>query len=189
MWYNITMPYKDKEIARIKSREYEKKDRISNPDKYRIRARKKYLKHREKRLAYAKAYREKYPERIKEANRKSKSINRDYYLERRKELRKQKPKEFFLKENLKAKLRRIKNRRDVINHYGGKCSCCGENEFAFLTVEHVNGGGTKHRKIVGAAGMIGYIKRNNYPSEFDILCYNCNCSKSITKICPHKILN
>lgn len=84
------------------------------------------------------------------------------------------------------------NKRIVFEHYGGtppKCSCCNESIFDFLTLDHKNGGGTKHRKEIGASNMLRYIIKNNFPEEFEILCYNCNCSKAFnhSKICPHKI--
>jgi len=37
-------------------------------------------------------------------------------------------------------------RREVIEHYGGKCECCGEEHMEFLSIDHVKGGGTKERR-------------------------------------------
>src|SRR5258708_6887508 len=58
----------------------------------------------------------------------------------------------------------------VIGHYTqGKnaCMCCGESHLEFLSVDHINGGGAKHRKEVGGS-IIRYLKRNNFPEGFRI---------------------
>ena len=42
---------------------------------------------------------------------------------------------------------------EVFNAYGGYvCVCCGETRRIFLTLDHINGGGTNHRKKVGGGG-------------------------------------
>src|SRR5665213_1527449 len=41
---------------------------------------------------------------------------------------------------------RINLRADGIAAYGGECQCCHISEPEFLTLDHANGGGTKHRK-------------------------------------------
>ena len=80
-------------------------------------------------------------------------------------------------------------RKEVIEHYGGKCVCCGESHLEFLCLDHINGNGNKHRKEIGAgANVIFWIRKNNYPiGLFQILCANCNLGKHINGICPHKI--
>jgi len=81
-----------------------------------------------------------------------------------------------------------KRRKMVYDHYGSICACCGESQFEFLSIDHSNGGGTKHRlqdKIRGAA-MIDWIIRNNYPEDFQVLCHNCNQAKGFYGKCPHQ---
>ena len=34
---------------------------------------------------------------------------------------------------------RTKNKERIIEAYGGKCECCGESIFEFLTIDHRNG--------------------------------------------------
>lgn len=87
----------------------------------------------------------------------------------------------------------IKERDCIMNEwyeaYGGRCACCGETNIKFLTVEHKNGDGQKHRKEVGTGiAMLKDLKKNNWPKDtIEMLCYNCNCGKSRNKgVCPHK---
>lgn len=80
-------------------------------------------------------------------------------------------------------------REKIIKHYGGKCTCphCPETNVAFLTIEHMNGGGTKHRKDRGELGVYKDIIDRGFPDDITILCYNCNCGKAHQKdnVCPH----
>lgn len=78
-------------------------------------------------------------------------------------------------------------REVVIRHYGGKCSCCGEDNPGFLTIDHKNGCGTKKRKLHGVGlRFYRWIIKNGYPDDLQILCYNCNCGRELNGgICPH----
>ncbi len=80
---------------------------------------------------------------------------------------------------------------EVIKHYGNICSCCGEDCIAFLQIDHINGGGNKHRLAVVGSKQGGYsfylwLRRNNFPKGFQVLCANCNMAKSYWGECPHK---
>ena len=85
-----------------------------------------------------------------------------------------------------------RKRITVLEFYGGKppkCKCCGEKEISFLSIDHVNGGGNKHRKESGVGCVIyPWLIRNNFPKGFQILCYNCNMSKGFYGKCPHDVL-
>lgn len=77
-------------------------------------------------------------------------------------------------------------RREVLTHYGGKCACCGETELMFLCIDHVNGGGRKHRDEVGGGNKVyRWLKANAYPEGFQVLCLNCNFTKDLVGGCPH----
>ena len=82
-------------------------------------------------------------------------------------------------------------RKEVLNHYSnGKmiCECCYEDNVEFLTIDHINGCGKELREKQGeGARLYHWIKRNNFPDGFRILCYNCNCSAKKLGICPHKL--
>jgi len=86
-----------------------------------------------------------------------------------------------------------KLKRVVLNYYGNKCICCGEQIIQFLTIDHINGNGCRHRKKLGVSSGSDFYKwliDNNFPGGFQILCFNCNCGKSVNGgICPHKERN
>lgn len=85
---------------------------------------------------------------------------------------------------------RQKVRRDCIIAYGGnppRCKCCGEKEYRFLQLDHLNGGGTKERTKYGAGtGLFITLRKRKYPKGYQILCANCNHAKQYG-ICPHKL--
>jgi len=76
---------------------------------------------------------------------------------------------------------------EMIAAYGGKCSCCGECEPRFLTLEHVNGDGASHRDAVGNGEAVWRdLKKRGWPSDgFMVFCWNCNAATSGGKKCPH----
>lgn len=81
----------------------------------------------------------------------------------------------------------VKLKHTVISHYGAKCACCGEEMIDFLCIDHIDGGGRQHRKITGVGThFYQWLKRNNYPIGFQVLCYNCNHAKELVLGCPHK---
>lgn len=85
---------------------------------------------------------------------------------------------------------RWEQKLEFIAAYGGKCSCCGEREPAFLTVDHINGNGAEHRRTLGhmATGVKFYsvLKRQGWPREaYRLLCFNCNSAIGIYGRCPH----
>ncbi len=69
-----------------------------------------------------------------------------------------------------------------------KCECCNETLIEFLCLDHKNGGGNKHRKTLGdpsGTGIYQWVKKNNYPDGFRVLCYNCNNAHGHYGYCPH----
>lgn len=79
-------------------------------------------------------------------------------------------------------------RLEAIDHYGNKCACCGENEEAFLALDHINGGGNKHRRE-NKIGLLSYwVRKEGYPDGFQVLCHNCNQAKTQRGVCPHATL-
>lgn len=80
---------------------------------------------------------------------------------------------------------------EVFTHYGNICKCCGfTGNPKFLTIDHINNDGAKHRKEIGhsTTALLRWLKKNNYPTDnFQLLCWNCNMGKARNGgICPHK---
>jgi len=92
-----------------------------------------------------------------------------------------KNKEKFLASQKKTRFNR---RKRVLDHYGGKCACCENTQYEFLSIDHIGGGGTKHRKTVGA-NIDRWLIKNNFPEGFRVLCHNCNFSLGLYGYCPH----
>ncbi len=91
---------------------------------------------------------------------------------------------------------RARNQRiklQLVAGYGGKCTCCGESEPQFLTLEHLNKDGQQHREAVNGnknrGGMKIYLDviKRGFPSDYTILCMNCNFAEKDSRSCPHKM--
>lgn len=84
--------------------------------------------------------------------------------------------------------KRLQDKERVIQHYGGKCQCqgCEENRLPFLTIDHIDGNGSKHRKLNRQANsnIWEVIIKENFPETYQILCWNCNCAKGQSQSCP-----
>jgi hypothetical protein len=84
-------------------------------------------------------------------------------------------------------------KREVLKIYGGVCRCCGEDRVEFLTIHHVDNNGAEHRLKVwgdvrrgGGTTFYYWLRRNGYPSGFEVLCFNCNCALGFYGYCPHQ---
>jgi len=79
-------------------------------------------------------------------------------------------------------------RLKVLNHYSQgnvECKCCGEKQYEFLSLDHIDGGGNKHRKELGSKYIYSYLIQDNFPIGYQVLCHNCNMAKSYYGKCPH----
>lgn len=73
--------------------------------------------------------------------------------------------------------------------YGSICACCGETDHIFLSIDHINDDGAEHRKQTGQGidGLYRWLKDNQYPEGFRVLCHNCNHGRYLNGgICPHE---
>lgn len=123
-------------------------------------------------IAKAKAWRESHPAQYREYFRKYRRINQEQ-----------------TNTNVRNYHKRI--REQAIKAYDGKCACCGESDMRFLTIDHINGGGNKHRRLLrnghhGGQTIYRFLINGGFPTGFQVLCYNCNCGKQYNSgICPH----
>lgn len=81
-----------------------------------------------------------------------------------------------------------KRKAIVYNAYGGfNCSCCGETEEAFLSIDHINNDGAEQRRNgQRGASIYPWLIKHGFPSGYQILCHNCQWGKRTYGICPHQ---
>ena len=89
---------------------------------------------------------------------------------------------------------RIKLKNLVFRAYGGYiCNCCKVIDPDVLCIDHINGGGEKHRREMKNSSSIRtykWLRDNNYPDGFQVLCHNCNSGRELNgRICPHKSIS
>ncbi len=61
-----------------------------------------------------------------------------------------------------------------------KCVSCGVTDIDILCIDHINGGGNSQRRTLGISGSTAFyrwLRENNYPDGYQILCMNCNMKK------------
>lgn len=61
----------------------------------------------------------------------------------------------------------------------------------FLSLDHINGGGTKERNMTKIMGGRLYKKLQHEPvnPDLQVLCYNCNFAKGNRESCPHMYMD
>ena len=90
--------------------------------------------------------------------------------------------------NEKTRIWRTLLQMEVFEHYGSKCACCGEESLEFLELDHINGNGNAHRRSLGMTTsnqLHAWLRHNNYPEGFRLLCSNCNHAIGVYGYCPH----
>lgn len=93
---------------------------------------------------------------------------------------------------------RARIKLQALREYSGgdpKCSCCGESNIGFLSLDHVNNDGAAHRRALGLntsvkrGGLFYFsLKKLGWPKTppLQVLCYNCNFGRHYNGgICPH----
>lgn len=74
-----------------------------------------------------------------------------------------------------------KVRFEVLSHYSPDLCCvkCGFNgHISALSIDHINGDGADHRRQLGGSNMYRWIKNNDFPNTFQVLCMNCQFIKA-----------
>ena len=66
----------------------------------------------------------------------------------------------------------------IYSNYKMCCEFCGEDDIDVLTIDHINGGGHKHRRQINQ-DFYGWLVRNKFPSGYRVLCFNCNWKKRL----------
>ena len=165
--------YREKNPKRTKLAQ--KKSQAKHPEKYRASRRNWLRKNPDKTQRYHQTYRSKPGIREKELA-KSKKYNQEHQEERRQYAQKPEVKRYRIKYHrdnridcLKIYSKKISNSSEPI------CSSCGLKDVRFLQIDHINGVTVDDGR--GASNLVGYLRRNNYPGGYQVLCGNCNWLK------------
>ena len=77
-----------------------------------------------------------------------------------------------------------------------KCVCCGVKGSEFLAIDHIKGrremDSEPELKNIGYSSKLNskkfyvWLRNNNFPKGFQILCHNCNFAKGKLGKCPHQ---
>lgn len=92
------------------------------------------------------------------------------------------------RENNRAKIaiehrhRRVKLKREVLEHYGQTCVACGFSDLRALHIDHIANDGNKERARLGSPKFSGekfyrWLKKQGWPTGYQTLCANCNIIK------------
>ena len=73
----------------------------------------------------------------------------------------------------------------TIAFLGGRCECCGETQIEFLEIDHVDGGGSIHRRGVTPYKYWADIRAGLHRCR--VLCANCHAAVSNYGHCPHAV--
>jgi hypothetical protein len=152
------------------------------------------------RSEYAHRYYLANSERVKAKSRRHYEANRKAVNERARKWRASHPEiirakaaEYYRKNRAasiaRRRVARAELRREVIAAYGGTCACCDVAVSEFLQLDHVNGDGNKHRRLIGKNGtaILHWLKAKAFPKDgFRLLCANCNYSLGHYGYCPHQ---
>ena len=187
----------------VKRRDQSKEYYQKNKEKLKNDSTTRYFKNHEKNLEYRRNYyydnREEQLQKRKEYTQKHKieqnKKHREYYQTHKESIKiknkryREKNRERVNKQKSgRSKILQQERKRKIIEYYSkGKncCNCCGESIMDFLALDHIEGGGGKHRNEV-KSNFYQWIIKNDFPVGFQILCHNCNMGKRDKGICPHK---
>jgi hypothetical protein len=157
-----------------------KKFKEKHPDYWHEKNAEFYRNNREQQKKRRKDY---YAENSEE----QRKYGREYYAENREEILMKQKKSSKRKAYHQRYYRELKQR--VITAYGGKCECCSDTHFEFLTIDHTNGGGRQDRTKHRGAGFYADLEKRGFPKDgYRLLCMNCNFALGIYGHCPHQTL-
>ncbi len=107
-------------------------------------------------------------------------INRDYANERNREYYQIHREQILVRMRVTQRKRSQKLKTQVLVYYGADnllaCVKCGFSNIDALTIDHINGNGSKHRRdLCNHSGVSFYywLVKNNYPEGYQTLCMNC----------------
>ena len=133
-----------------------------------------------------------------EKTRERRAKNPEKYNAQMQKWRKNNPKRWSEINSKSGLKNRTKIKKIVFSHYAKplQCVCCGVKGIEFLTIDHIipkreMGKDSKLIDLGFTSKLRGeklnrWLKNNNYPTGFQILCWNCNFAKGLFGKCPHE---
>lgn len=167
---------------------YDKK-RFDSDKEFREKRRKASREWHRRNPQWDREWKKNHPDKVKEYQTKTYKKNHEeilkrkaiYRLKNKEKIRQQRKKWKKTPYNPEKKKQYYNEKRMiVINHYGGKCSCCGISEPEFL---NITGGKDKEKR--GSHQTLQIIKKG-FPEKYKILCANCTMAIKIYGVCPHE---
>lgn len=135
-----------------------------------------YQKNREKRSEYHKQWRLKHKEQRKAYAKRWRQEHREQWLANKRQ--------WWQNHREQARItnRAWRNRLklEVLAHYGGGKVACVRCEFTdarALSIDHIDGKGQLHRKVVPAKDLYWWLRKNGCPKGYQTLCMNCQFIK------------
>lgn len=114
----------------------------------------------------------------------------DYYQRNKEKVKKQRDSKRQEINDLQTKNRRALRLEVIFKYSNGemKCNHCDINDERTLVIDHINNDGAKERRKLlkgkskntrnlGSYGFYYYLRRNNFPNGYQVLCANCNLIK------------
>lgn len=140
-----------------------------------------------------KSYQQSHPEKEREKGRRYRQKHAEELRQRAQRPEQKAVRQVWVDNNREHVYRRQRDRRSVLraemlHAYGWQCSCCGETEERFLTLEHTRRDGAVHKRAVGSGCSIWRdLRRRGWPQDgsYTLLCWNCNCATANGDPCPH----
>jgi len=149
-------------------------------------AQEKWLKKTNYRELYYQKNKEKIKERAKKWQKENKERVNELARKNRKKGQSISNKNWHKNNPGYNKKNRDKVKLEVLTHYSKevpKCNICGFADIDCLAIDHINNDGAQHRKINRTGYKIYcWLKKTNYPKDFQVLCCNCNWKKHKTII-------
>lgn len=121
------------------------------------------------------------------------SYMRDYYAKNKKRMLYQEKEYHKRRPDVRKRASRkyrMKIKSQCFTHYGGnppKCACCGESQYEFLSIDHINNDGAKQRRELNGMNIYLWLIKHDFPEGYQVLCMNCQFGKRINDgVCPHE---
>jgi len=80
-------------------------------------------------------------------------------------------------------------KREVLSYYAGgkpRCGACGEEKMSKLSLDHIGGGGNKHRRRLGFEGgsckFYRKVRQADFPDGYRVLCIRCNRQEAVERL-------